>query len=112
MSSLNKENFYEIDEGDSDDEIEEVAMTDFERRQMKQAMKKSRWIVEESKQEHQKGGSSSQPSNARIKCGLTCTFSVREETSIPPKGIDPYMFPLKHKSIKKLVFYWRHEESG
>ena len=44
MSSLNKENFYEIDEGDSNDEIEEVAMTDFERRQMKQAMKESRQI--------------------------------------------------------------------
>ena len=35
LSSLNKENFYEIDEGDSDDEIEEVAMVDFERRPMK-----------------------------------------------------------------------------
>ena len=32
LSSLNKENFYEIDEGDSDDEIEEVAMAGFERR--------------------------------------------------------------------------------
>ena len=44
MSSLNKENFYEIDESDSNDEIEEVAMADFERRQMKQAMKESRRI--------------------------------------------------------------------
>ena len=42
MNSLNRENFYEIDEGDSDDEIEEVAMADFERRQMKQAMKEIR----------------------------------------------------------------------
>ena len=41
LSSLNRENFYEIDEGDSDDEI---AMTNFERRQMKQAMKESRRI--------------------------------------------------------------------
>ena len=32
LSSLNKENFYEIDEGDFDDEIEEVAMAGFERR--------------------------------------------------------------------------------
>ena len=31
LSSLNKENLYEIDEGDSDDEIEEVAMANFER---------------------------------------------------------------------------------
>ena len=30
LSSLNRENFYEIDEGDSDDEIEEVAMVHFE----------------------------------------------------------------------------------
>ena len=44
MSSLNRENFYEIDEGDFDDEIEEVAMANFERIQMKQAMKKSRRI--------------------------------------------------------------------
>ena len=44
MNSLNRDNFYEIDEGDSDDEIEEVAMADFERRQMKQAMKESCWI--------------------------------------------------------------------
>ena len=42
LSSLNKENFYEIDEGDFDDEIEEVAMIDFKRKQMKQAMKESR----------------------------------------------------------------------
>ena len=40
MSSLNKENFYEIDEGDSNDEIEEVAMIDSKRRQMKQTMNK------------------------------------------------------------------------
>ena len=69
LISLNKENFYEI---------EEVAMADFERRQMKQAMKESCRIFEEDRQEHQKDGSSSQPSNARIKCGLTRSFSVRE----------------------------------
>ena len=44
LSSLNKEIFYEIDEGDCDYEIEEVVMADFERRQMKQAMKESRRI--------------------------------------------------------------------
>ena len=32
LISLNKEIFYEIDEGDYDDEIEEIAMVDFERR--------------------------------------------------------------------------------
>ena len=41
ISSLNEDNFYEIDEVDSD-EIEEVEMTDFERRQMKHAMRESR----------------------------------------------------------------------
>ena len=78
MNSLNRDNFYEIDEGDSDDEIEEVAMDDFERRQMKQAMKERRRIFEEGRQDHQKGASSSQPSNARIKRKLTHSFSVRE----------------------------------
>nr|CAN83187.1 hypothetical protein VITISV_007961 [Vitis vinifera] len=70
-------------------------MTDFERRQMKLAMKESCRIFEEGRQEHQKGASSSQPSNARIKRGPTCSFSVREGASIPPKRIDPYMFPSK-----------------
>ena len=51
MSSLNKENFYEIDESDSKDEIEEVALVDFERRQMKQAMEESHRIFEEDIQE-------------------------------------------------------------
>ena len=53
LSSLNKEIFYEIDEGDCDYEIEEVVMADFERRQMKQAMKESRRIFKEGGQDHQ-----------------------------------------------------------
>ena len=71
---------------------------------MKQAMKESRRIFEEDGQEHQQGGSSSQPSNARIKRGLTRSFSVKEGASIPLKGIDPHMFPSKQKSIKKTCF--------
>ncbi|RVW44302.1 Methionine S-methyltransferase [Vitis vinifera] len=71
---------------------------------MKQAIKENRQIFEEDRQEHQKGGSSSQPSNARIKRGLTRSFSVREGASIPPKRIDPYAFPSKQKSIKSLFF--------
>ncbi|RVX05615.1 hypothetical protein CK203_027311 [Vitis vinifera] len=97
---LNKEIFYEIDEGDCDYEIEEVVMADFERRQMKQAMKESRRIFEEGGQKHPKGVSSSQPSNDRIKRRPTRSFSVREGASMSPKGIDPYMFPSKQKSIK------------
>ena len=77
-------------------------MVDFERRQMKQVMKESRQIFEESRQEHQKGVSSSQPSNARNKPKSTCSFSVKKRANIPPKGIDPYMFPSKQKSIKSL----------
>ncbi|RVW69442.1 hypothetical protein CK203_062790 [Vitis vinifera] len=69
---------------------------------MKQAMKESRRIFEEGRQEHKKGASSSQPSNARIKRGLTRSFSVREGASIPSKGIDPNMFPSNQKSIKSL----------
>ena len=79
-------------------------MVDFERRQMKQAMKESRRIFLKGRQEHQKGASSSQPSNARIKRKPTRSFSVRERASIPPKGIDPYMFPSKQKLIKKTCF--------
>ena len=44
---------------------------------MKQAMKESRQISEEGRQEHRKGASSSQPSNARIERGPTRSFSVR-----------------------------------
>ena len=40
MSSLNKEIFYKIDEGDSDDEIEEVAMANFERSKWNKQWKK------------------------------------------------------------------------
>ena len=41
ISSLNEDNFYEIDEADYD-EIEEVGMTNLKRRQMKHAMRESR----------------------------------------------------------------------
>ena len=60
---------------------------------MKQVIKESCRIFEESKQEHQKGASSSQSSNVRIKHRPKHSFSIREGASIPPKGIDPYMFP-------------------
>ena len=54
-SSLNEDNFYEIDEANSD-EIEEVEMTDFERRQMKHAMRESHRFFEEGRHEHERGG--------------------------------------------------------
>ena len=68
ISSLNKEHFYEIDETDSN-EIEEVEMTDFERRQMKHAMRESRRFFEEGRHGHERGGTSSQPCGADIKHG-------------------------------------------
>ena len=32
------------------------------------------------------------------------SYIIREGANIPPKGIDPYMFPSKRKSIKSLFF--------
>ena len=46
ISSLKEEHFHEIDEANSD-EVEEVEMSDFKRRQMKHAMRESRRVFEE-----------------------------------------------------------------
>ena len=91
MSYLNEEHFHEIDEADFD-EVEEVKMTDFERRQMKHAMRESRRVFEEGRHEYERGGTSSQPCGAGIKRGPIRSFSIREGANIPTKGIDPYMF--------------------
>ena len=101
MSSLNEEHFHEIDEADFD-EVEEVEMTDFERRQKKHAMRESRHVFEEGRQGHERGGTSSQPCSIGIKRGSIRSFSVREGANIPIKGIDPYMFRSKQKSIKSM----------
>ena len=101
MSSLNEEHFHEIDEADSD-EVEEVEMTDFERRQMKHAMRESRRVFEEGRHGHERGGTSSQPCGAGIKRGPIRSFIIREGANIPTKGIDPYMFRSKQKSIKSM----------
>ena len=53
---------------------------------------------------HERGGTSSQPSGVGIKRGPIRSFSIREGTNIPPKGIDSYMFPSKQKSIKNMFF--------
>ena len=79
-------------------------MTDFERRQMKHAMREMHHFYEEGRHEHERGGTSSQPCGARSKRGLIRSFSIREGANIPPKGIDPYMFHSKQKSIKSLFF--------
>ena len=51
-------------------------MTNFERREMKYAMRESRRFFEECRQEHGRGGISSQPC-ARIKLGPIRSFSIR-----------------------------------
>ena len=77
-------------------------MTDFKRRQMKHAMREIRHVFEEGRHGHEKGGTSSQPCGAGIKCGPIRSFGIREGANIPPKGIEPYMFPSKQKSIKSM----------
>ena len=53
-------------------------MTDFERKQMKHAMRESRRVFEEGRHGHERGGTSSQPSGAGIKRGPIRSFSIRE----------------------------------
>ena len=77
-------------------------MTDFERRQMKHAMRDSRHFFEEGRHGHERDGTSSQSCVVGIKRGLIRSFNIREGANIPLKGIDPYMFPLKQKSTKSL----------
>ena len=101
ISSLNEEHSYEIDEADFN-EIEEVEMIDFERRQMKHALRESHRFFEESRHRHERGGTSSQPCGVGIKRGPIQSFNIREGANIPPKGIDPYMFPSKQISIESL----------
>ena len=77
-------------------------MPDFEKRQMKPAMRESRHFFEEGRHGHERGGTSSQPCGAGIKRGPIRSFSIRERANISQKGIDPYMFPSKQKSIKSM----------
>ena len=48
------------------------------------------------------GGSNSQPSRSGIKYELRRSFTTRE-AEIPVRGIDPYMFPSKQKSMKSMI---------
>ena len=67
-------------------------MADVKRRQMKHAMREShRFFFKEGRQEHGRGGTSSQPCVIGIKRGPIHNFSIREGANIPPKGIDSYM---------------------
>ena len=77
-------------------------MTDFKRRQMKYAMRESRRVFEEGRHGHERGGTSLQPCGAGIKHDPIQSISIREGANIPIKGIDPYMFRSKQKSIKSM----------
>jgi len=102
MRSLSEEDFYEVTEEDSDNEIEEVGgLEGVERRQLKQAMKESREMAWRSAEGVDIGGSSSQPSGSGSNRGLRRSMTMRE-AEIPARGIDPYMFPTKQKSIKSM----------
>ena len=72
-----------------------------ERRQLKQAMKESREMAWRSAEGVDIGGSSSQPSGSESNRGLRQSMTMRE-AEIPARGIDPYMFPTKQKSIKSI----------
>ena len=77
-------------------------MIDFERKQMKHAIRESRRVFEEGRHRHEKSGTSSEPCGASIKRGPIRSFSIREGANIPTKGIDPHMFHSKQKSIKSM----------
>ncbi|CAK9169256.1 unnamed protein product, partial [Ilex paraguariensis] len=78
---------------------------DFERRQLKHAMKESRqmaWMEEEGRRHSvsNASGRSSQPSSSGIKREPPRSYSTKEAASMPVSGLDPYMFPSKQKSVK------------
>ena len=68
-----------------------------------QDMKESREMTWRSAKSHTRdvGGNSSQPSGSGIKRGLRRSFITRE-AEISARGIDPYMFSTKQKSIKSM----------
>ena len=104
MKSLSEKDFYNLTDEDSDNEIEKVyGLERVERRQLKQAMKESREIAWRSAESHTRdiGGSSSQPSESGINRGLRRSMTTRE-AEISARSIDPYMFPIKQKSIKSM----------
>ena len=71
MRSLSEEDFYDVTEEDSDNEIEEVdGLEGVERRQLKQAMKESREMAWRSAEGVDISGSSSQPSGSGLNRGL------------------------------------------
>jgi len=102
MRSLSEEDFYDLSDEDSDNKIEEIDdLEGVERRQLKQAMKESREMAWRLAKGVDIGGSSSQPSESRINRELCQNMTMRE-AEISARGIDPYMFPIKHKSIKRM----------
>ena len=102
MRSLSEEDFYDVTDEDFDNEIEEIdGLEGVERRQLKQVMKESREMAWRSAEGVDIGGNNSQPSGSGITRGLRQSMTTRE-AEIPTRGIDPYMFPIKQKSIKSM----------
>ena len=104
MRSLSEEDFYDVTDEDSDNEIEEVGgLEGVERRQLKQAMKESREMTWRSAESHTRdiGGSNSQPSGSGINRELRRSMTTRE-AEISARSVDPYMFLIKQKSIKSM----------
>ena len=78
MRSLSEEDFYDVTDEDSDNEIEEVGgLERVERRQVKQAMKESREMIWRSAEGVDIGGSSSQPSGLGINRRLRRSMTMR-----------------------------------
>ncbi|CAK9156352.1 unnamed protein product [Ilex paraguariensis] len=105
MQSLRDEDCYNLDDDDDDDGENQIEDGDFERRQLKHAMKESRqmaWMEEEGHRHSvsNASGRSSQPSSSGIKREPPRSYSTKEGASMPISGLDPYMFPSKQKSVK------------
>ena len=64
-------------------------------------MKESREMAWRSAERVDIGSNSSQPSGSGSNRGLRRSITMRE-AEIPARGINPYMFPTKQKSIKVL----------
>ena len=64
-------------------------------------MKESREMAQRSAEGVDFGGSSSQSSGSGINRRLRQSMTTREAET-PARGIDPYMFPIKQKSMKSM----------
>ncbi|KAG6498546.1 hypothetical protein ZIOFF_038266 [Zingiber officinale] len=77
---------------------------DIENRELQKAIKesrKTRVIEEQMRNRYGQGFSgSSSGLDPGLQKGMSRSFSVREDSRLPSKGIDSFMFPTKQKSLK------------